>query len=538
MKFLTTIIILFIFAAGSFAQTDLSGKKFCIDPGHGGHNAANDRHVIPDPGVDFWESESNFQKALLLDTLLQEQNAWVILTRYTNNYPGDNEPTLTERWQLANANNVDWFNSIHSNATGWSVNNTVNYTLMLLKEDIPTRQPAFPEALVMSNIIGPNINGHLRTSHSVTRLDYTFYGGTSGGFNLGVLRGLIMPGQLSEGSFHDHFPETRRLMNNDYRKMEAYAIRDAFMEYWNVPPDPLSIVAGILIDPDSERPQNNAQFRLEPEGLTYVSDGYYNGFYMFDELTEGSKTVYFDSSKYENFESFNIYVNPTTRNFVDLKPEFFIPAGIVFSKPTDGDTSFAVNDFLGVRFTERMDTNSIKNALTIIPDVQGTFEFLAEGESFKFYPDQPLTDNVWYTVRVSDDATTLYAVPLDGNDDGEPGGDFVYAFKTADDPTGIFHRSDNLPVDFALKQNYPNPFNPATTIAYALPERSAVNISIYNALGELVAEIVNETIPPGEYTYSWDASGFASGIYIVRFNANSTSSSRTYSSSTKMTLLK
>jgi len=73
-----------------FAQgTDLSGLKFCIDPGHGGHNPANDRLLIPDPGVEFWESESNFQKALRLDTLLQAQGAWVILTRYTNDYPND-----------------------------------------------------------------------------------------------------------------------------------------------------------------------------------------------------------------------------------------------------------------------------------------------------------------------------------------------------------------------------------------------------------------------------------------------------------------
>ncbi len=39
-----------------------------------------------------------------------------------------------------------------------------------------------------------------------------------------------MPGELSEGSFHDYFPETRRLMNNSYRKMEAYGILDGFLQ--------------------------------------------------------------------------------------------------------------------------------------------------------------------------------------------------------------------------------------------------------------------------------------------------------------------
>ena len=101
---------------GRGQRTDLSGLKFCIDPGHGGHNPANDRYLVPDPGTEFWESESNFQKAMRLDTLLTERGAWVILTRYTNDYPADDEPSLTARWELANANNVNWFHSIHSNA--------------------------------------------------------------------------------------------------------------------------------------------------------------------------------------------------------------------------------------------------------------------------------------------------------------------------------------------------------------------------------------------------------------------------------------
>ncbi len=117
-----TAIMGLLFAACSvmlYAQrADLSGLKFCIDPGHGGHSDATDRHVIPDPGINFYESESNFQKALLLESFLEARGAWVILTRYTNDYPTDAEPSLTARWTLANTNNVNWFHSIHSNATG------------------------------------------------------------------------------------------------------------------------------------------------------------------------------------------------------------------------------------------------------------------------------------------------------------------------------------------------------------------------------------------------------------------------------------
>src|SRR5450759_1085899 len=219
-----------------FAQRqNLSGLKFCIDQGHGGYNS-NDRNVIPNAGINFWESESNYFNGILLKRLLEARGAWVIVTRpnkdstYANTADND-EPTLTARWQLANANNVNWFHSIHSNATG-GTNTSTNYTLVLLKENISTRQALFPEALTMSDAIYRRIRERNRTSAYGVRLDYTFYGGPNGGYNLGVLNGLNMPGELSEGSFHDYYPETRRLMNNDYRKNEAYGILNGFLEYY------------------------------------------------------------------------------------------------------------------------------------------------------------------------------------------------------------------------------------------------------------------------------------------------------------------
>jgi N-acetylmuramoyl-L-alanine amidase len=271
------LIALIIFPLILFSQqrTDFSGLKFCIDPGHGGYNPANDRHVVPDPGIDFWESESNFQKALLLDTLLKQKNAWVILTRYTNDYPDDSqEPSLSARAAIANANNVHFFHSIHSNATG-GTNSGTNYTLVLFRGY--DNQPVFPDAKTMSSYISPQIKNHLRTSTYYVRGDWSFYPdwGTAG---LGVLRPLLMPGQLSEGSFHDFFPETRRLMNQAYRKMEAFAIMKAFMQFYNVVSDTFAIVAGIQTDADSLKPKNGTVVRLLPENRVYYGDYYNNGF--------------------------------------------------------------------------------------------------------------------------------------------------------------------------------------------------------------------------------------------------------------------
>jgi hypothetical protein len=89
-----------------------------------------------------------------------------------------------------------------------------------------------------------------------------------------------------------------------------------------------------------------------------------------------------------------------------------------------------------------------------------------------------------------------------------------------------------VPTEFALMQNYPNPFNPTTTINYALPTQAMVEISIYNALGERVAMLVNEIKEAGRHTVEFNASGYSSGIYFYQIKAND------YVSVKKMILMK
>ncbi|MBE0571467.1 MAG: T9SS type A sorting domain-containing protein [Ignavibacteriaceae bacterium] len=82
-----------------------------------------------------------------------------------------------------------------------------------------------------------------------------------------------------------------------------------------------------------------------------------------------------------------------------------------------------------------------------------------------------------------------------------------------------------IPANYALEQNYPNPFNPSTVIEFSLPEDVAnVKLSIYNALGEKVAELVNTSLTAGKYQYQWNAQSVATGMYIYelrteKFNA-------------------
>jgi hypothetical protein len=79
---------------------------------------------------------------------------------------------------------------------------------------------------------------------------------------------------------------------------------------------------------------------------------------------------------------------------------------------------------------------------------------------------------------------------------------------------------DLVPVEFALMQNYPNPFNPTTTISYELQAQAMVELSIFNALGEKVATLVNEIKDAGKHTVEFNAVGYSSGIYFYQITAN------------------
>ncbi|MCW9066541.1 MAG: T9SS type A sorting domain-containing protein, partial [Ignavibacteriaceae bacterium] len=77
------------------------------------------------------------------------------------------------------------------------------------------------------------------------------------------------------------------------------------------------------------------------------------------------------------------------------------------------------------------------------------------------------------------------------------------------------------PISYALSQNYPNPFNPTTKIKYSVPVDGFVNITVFNILGEKVAELVNSIQKAGNNELTFNASNFVSGMYIYRMESGS-----------------
>ena len=92
---------------------------------------------------------------------------------------------------------------------------------------------------------------------------------------------------------------------------------------------------------------------------------------------------------------------------------------------------------------------------------------------------------------------------------------------------GSKNEQEILPSILELAQNYPNPFNPVTTISFTLPDNQNARLTVYNLLGQAINVLVNETLPAGEYHFTWngtDARGIkaASGIYFYSLEAGDT----------------
>jgi hypothetical protein len=107
----------------------------------------------------------------------------------------------------------------------------------------------------------------------------------------------------------------------------------------------------------------------------------------------------------------------------------------------------------------------------------------------------------------------------------------AYVAKGGGSITGVKNVS-NLPKSYSLSQNYPNPFNPTTNINFTLQKASNVTLAIYNVLGQRVSTLVNNFMHEGSYSFQFDASKLASGVYFYRIDAGQ------FTSVKKMVLMK
>jgi len=111
--------------------------------------------------------------------------------------------------------------------------------------------------------------------------------------------------------------------------------------------------------------------------------------------------------------------------------------------------------------------------------------------------------------------------------DGRSGDFQIYFSKASLDSSTMKNNSTEkltTPSNFKLFSAYPNPFNPVTTLRYDLPEDEFVNITIYDMLGNIINQLVNEDQNSGYKSIQWNATNnqgqsVSAGVYIYSIEA-------------------
>ncbi|MBT8378283.1 MAG: T9SS type A sorting domain-containing protein [Ignavibacteria bacterium] len=139
--------------------------------------------------------------------------------------------------------------------------------------------------------------------------------------------------------------------------------------------------------------------------------------------------------------------------------------------------------------------------------------------------DPPGPSKNWSFVKgEADGFQLLYATPLTTTQMGKLGMDTNLV--------SVRPLTGELPEGYSLSQNYPNPFNPTTMIRFSVPERSHIELVVYDALGDHVETLVNGEQEAGAYEVEFNARGLASGVYFYQIKSNS------YTATKKLVLMK
>ena len=209
----------------------------------------------------------------------------------------------------------------------------------------------------------------------------------------------------------------------------------------------------------------------------------------------------------QSFEKINNGLEP----YPDIIKFLFLPDGNLLAAGFHG--VYQTNDkgesweLLG-----RVPTYGLKG---LARDSKGNLFVSARGGGVAVSEDNGMT---WTAINIGmwqKDAQGLYVDDMDNVYLGTRGaGVFKTQFISSIEPSS----SNGIPATFNLEQNYPNPFNPTTTINYELQVTNYVQLSVYNILGQKVATLVSGKQSAGLYTIEWDASEFASGVYLYKLS--------------------
>ena len=417
--------------------SDPSQIKIYINPGHGGWDS-DDRLMylypifvgqsVQEPYTreqSFWESQSNLDKGMRLDTMLRDLGFQTKMSRITNTTADDKD--LYDIVVEANTYGANFMLSIHSNA-----GNPSNYILQLFSGMTPGDNRSYSDmpansatSCKIATLMGDN--QYMNEVSCWTRVpmiagDKTFARDIMGWSNgYGVLRWLKVPGTLSEGMMHDYLPETYRLMNIDYKRQESFYFAKTFYTWFCGKDLPYGAIGGRIHDvyqkqlfPDY-KPNKNTRDVLRPilkgtvelwqndtKLATYTTDTLYNGCYFFWNLKPGTYVVKATpDGYYPQEETLVVENNKISYAHFGLQMKRDTPPVVLdYSPKVEITDSVLVSTNLTFSFNWDMNEEETAKALQISPAVEGTITFEDDAHTMRFKPASRFEPGVEYTVTL------------------------------------------------------------------------------------------------------------------------------------------
>lgn len=204
---LTTYIAICFFFIPSILFATLSGKKICVDPGHGGSDPGAtgvNGSALPN------EADLVLDVDLRLQSMLTDDATTVVMTR-----TDEVEVSLANRVAIANSNSVTIFVSTHLNSSDLaSANGTETYAYQ-----------SGGNSQTLATYIQNELLDHLgRTNRGVKYSG--FY----------VIKNTTMPAALSEGLFVSNSTEFNLISQAATRQEHALGVYHAICSYFGVTP--------------------------------------------------------------------------------------------------------------------------------------------------------------------------------------------------------------------------------------------------------------------------------------------------------------
>jgi len=150
----------------------------------------------------------------------------------------------------------------------------------------------------------------------------------------------------------------------------------------------------------------------------------------------------------------------------------------------------------------RNSNNDLSTAMQVSPLVEATNTTTQVSYT---YTDSEVTPGIWY----------YWLQSIDLNGDHQYHGPVM---ATVSEDSG--GSEPEPPVINGINKLYPNPFNPSLNISFSLDKTSDVSFKIYNSRGQIVHSNTLGNKDAGTYNIVWNSGDLATGIYLIRMQAN------------------